>query len=130
MPEHGRSGGSLVHSQDLWTDEDGKRSEVVCLAPALLAFFYGTGRYGEHGATWNSILLFGGETFQPSHTETLLIASVIPGIAISRIGLWSFDLCQVCPSAITVRPNRIVANIYSSSKNSNSPSTPTPGGTD
>jgi iron-regulated transporter 1 len=36
--------------------------EVVCLAPVLLAFFYGTGMYGEHGATWNTILLFGGES--------------------------------------------------------------------
>lgn len=52
------------------------RFEVVCLTPVLLAFFYGTGQYGEHGQTWNSVLLFG-------------------GIALSRIGLWSFDLCQV-----------------------------------
>jgi len=34
--------------------------EVVCLAPVLLAFFYGTGMYGEHGASWNTTLLFGG----------------------------------------------------------------------
>ncbi|WVQ93477.1 hypothetical protein IAU59_000551 [Kwoniella sp. CBS 9459] len=50
--------------------------EVTCLAPVALAFFYGTGRYGEHGPLWNSIVLFG-------------------GIALSRIGLWSFDLCQI-----------------------------------
>ncbi|WWC64337.1 uncharacterized protein I303_106947 [Kwoniella dejecticola CBS 10117] len=50
--------------------------EVACLAPVALAFFYGTGRYGEHGPVWNSVILFG-------------------GIAISRIGLWSFDLCQL-----------------------------------
>lgn len=50
--------------------------EAVCLTPALIALFYGLGPYGQHGKTWNSILLFG-------------------GIALSRIGLWSFDLCQV-----------------------------------
>nr|XP_019010099.1 uncharacterized protein I206_04567 [Kwoniella pini CBS 10737]OCF48880.1 hypothetical protein I206_04567 [Kwoniella pini CBS 10737] len=50
--------------------------EVGCLAPVALALFYGTGRYGEHGPVWNSVILFG-------------------GIAISRIGLWSFDLCQL-----------------------------------
>jgi hypothetical protein len=50
--------------------------EAVCLTPALVAFFYGLGPYGHHGQTWNSVLLFG-------------------GIALSRIGLWSFDLCQV-----------------------------------
>ena len=54
--------------------------EAVCLTPALVAFFYGLGPYGQHGETWNSVLLFG-------------------GIALSRIGLWSFDLCQVCASA-------------------------------
>lgn len=53
-----------------------KRFEAVCLTPALVAFFYGVGPYGQHGQTWNSVLLFG-------------------GIALSRIGLWSFDLCQV-----------------------------------
>lgn len=50
--------------------------EAACLFPSLLSFFYGTGQYGEHGSAINSIMLFG-------------------GIAISRIGLWSFDLCQL-----------------------------------
>lgn len=61
-----------LHSCDV---ADG-RFEAACLTPALLAFFYGLGPYGQHGQTWNSVLLFG-------------------GIALSRIGLWSFDLCQV-----------------------------------
>lgn len=52
------------------------RFEIGCLAPVMVSFFYGTGRYGEHGDVWNSVVLFG-------------------GIALSRIGLWSFDLCQV-----------------------------------
>ncbi len=51
-------------------------SEVICLFPTVLSFFFGTGLYGEHGPAWNSVLLFG-------------------GIALSRIGLWSFDLCQL-----------------------------------
>jgi hypothetical protein len=50
--------------------------ELICLAPTVLTFFYGTGAYGTKGAIWNEVLLFG-------------------GIAASRIGLWSFDLCQV-----------------------------------
>lgn len=50
--------------------------EVTCLAPAVFAFFVGTGTYGMSGETWNQVLLFG-------------------GIALSRVGLWSFDLCQV-----------------------------------
>lgn len=50
--------------------------EAACLLPSLVSFFYGTGQYGEHGPAWNSTLLFG-------------------GIALSRIGLWSFDLCQL-----------------------------------
>nr|XP_019044413.1 solute carrier family 40 (iron-regulated transporter), member 1 [Kwoniella bestiolae CBS 10118]OCF23343.1 solute carrier family 40 (iron-regulated transporter), member 1 [Kwoniella bestiolae CBS 10118] len=50
--------------------------EVGCLAPVAVSFFYGTGKYGEHGPVWNSVILFG-------------------GIALSRIGLWSFDLCQL-----------------------------------
>ncbi|WWD03413.1 hypothetical protein V865_001465 [Kwoniella europaea PYCC6329] len=50
--------------------------EVACLAPVAVSFFFGTGKYGEHGPVWNSIVLFG-------------------GIALSRIGLWSFDLCQL-----------------------------------
>ncbi|KAL1411254.1 hypothetical protein Q8F55_002205 [Vanrija albida] len=50
--------------------------EVACLLPSVVSFFYGTGAYGEHGAAWNTALLFG-------------------GIALSRIGLWSFDLCQL-----------------------------------
>lgn len=71
------------------------RFEVTCLVPALLAFFYGTGTYGHHGQTWNSVLLFG-------------------GIALSRIGLWSFDLCQVslttphCPDAWRLSPQMFV----------------------
>jgi iron-regulated transporter 1 len=50
--------------------------ELCCLLPAMLAFFIGTGVYGEHGPVGNQVLLFG-------------------GIAMSRVGLWSFDLCQV-----------------------------------
>lgn len=38
------------------------RFEISCLAPVILAFFYGTGMYGEHGEIWNSVLLFGGES--------------------------------------------------------------------
>lgn len=59
------------------------RFEIGCLAPVMVSFFYGTGRYGEHGDAWNSVVLFG-------------------GIALSRIGLWSFDLCQVSGVALVL----------------------------
>jgi hypothetical protein len=81
--------------------------EAVCLTPALTAFFYGLGPYGQHGKTWNSVLLFG-------------------GIALSRIGLWSFDLCQVSlsypvvklPDGIAKRtPNRSCRSSQSESIN-------------
>ncbi|OWZ66836.1 hypothetical protein AYX14_00563 [Cryptococcus neoformans] len=50
--------------------------EICCLFPVSISFFAGAGKYGEHGPVWNSLVLFG-------------------GIALSRIGLWSFDLCQL-----------------------------------
>ncbi|BGP38845.1 hypothetical protein JCM10449v2_002783 [Rhodotorula kratochvilovae] len=51
-------------------------SEVVTLIPAVLAFFVGAPPDGKRGPTWNDALLFA-------------------GMAVSRIGLWSFDLCQL-----------------------------------
>lgn len=60
-----------------------RRFEIGCLFPVLISFFVGTGKYGENGPAWNSAVLFG-------------------GIALSRIGLFSFDLCQVsrCKQAV------------------------------
>lgn len=52
------------------------RSEVVTLIPAVLAFFVRAPPDGERGPGWNDALLFS-------------------GMALSRIGLWSFDLCQL-----------------------------------
>jgi iron-regulated transporter 1 len=69
-------------------------SEVLCLVPSLISFFIGTGKYGEQGPAWNRVLLFG-------------------GIALSRVGLWSFDLCQVKILQLATedhpRRNRIMA---------------------
>lgn len=60
----------------------------------LLSFFVGTGQYGEKGPAWNSIVLFG-------------------GIALSRIGLWSFDLIQLKELQLALddhpRRNRLTA---------------------
>ncbi|ORY33734.1 Ferroporti-1 [Naematelia encephala] len=68
--------------------------EVGCLSPVIFSFFYGIGIYGEHGSTWNSIILFG-------------------GIAASRIGLWAFDLCQLKELQLALdshpRRNRLTA---------------------
>ncbi|ORX37528.1 Ferroporti-1 [Kockovaella imperatae] len=50
--------------------------EASCLGPVVLAFFIGAPEYGSKGSFWNSAVLFG-------------------GIALSRIGLFSFDLCQL-----------------------------------
>ncbi|GAA5962830.1 hypothetical protein JCM21900_004101 [Sporobolomyces salmonicolor] len=50
--------------------------EVISLIPAVLAFFVGAPATGQRGLPYNSALLF-------------------TGMAVSRIGLWSFDLCQL-----------------------------------
>ncbi|KAF5327602.1 hypothetical protein D9619_004802 [Psilocybe cf. subviscida] len=54
-------------------------SEVIALAPVLISFYiphwYST-QQGSKAPAWNQALLFG-------------------GMALSRIGLWSFDLCQL-----------------------------------
>jgi len=51
------------------------RFEVIALVPALVSFFVGSPT-GIPAPRWNQALLFG-------------------GISASRIGLWSFDLCQI-----------------------------------
>ncbi|GAA5945807.1 hypothetical protein JCM10213_002736 [Rhodosporidiobolus nylandii] len=51
-------------------------SEVVTLVPALLAFFVGAPPDGKQGPAYNDALLF-------------------TGMALSRVGLWAFDLCQL-----------------------------------
>ncbi|KZO98874.1 polyketide synthase, partial [Calocera viscosa TUFC12733] len=51
-------------------------SEFVTLIPVLLSFFIGTAGYDNMGYIWNSALLFA-------------------GMALSRPGLWAFDLSQL-----------------------------------
>ncbi|GAA5931985.1 uncharacterized protein JCM15063_001092 [Sporobolomyces koalae] len=51
-------------------------SELLTLTPAVLAFFVNPPQSGARGLPYNSALLF-------------------TGMALSRIGLWSFDLCQL-----------------------------------
>ncbi|KAF8964558.1 polyketide synthase [Flammula alnicola] len=50
-------------------------SEVLSLMPVLVSFYVGS-RQGAKAPPWNQALLFS-------------------GMAVSRIGLWSFDLCQL-----------------------------------
>ncbi|KAH9487158.1 Solute carrier family 40 member 1 [Psilocybe cubensis] len=50
-------------------------SENFSLLPVVISFYIGT-KQGAKAPAWNQALLFG-------------------GMAISRIGLWSFDLCQL-----------------------------------
>jgi len=51
-------------------------SEFATLIPVVLSFFIGTAGYDNSGYIWNSALLFG-------------------GMALSRPGLWAFDLSQL-----------------------------------
>ncbi|GAA5835722.1 hypothetical protein JCM11251_007408 [Rhodosporidiobolus azoricus] len=51
-------------------------SEFITLIPALLAFFVGAPPDGQPAVAYNDALLFS-------------------GMALSRVGLWSFDLCQL-----------------------------------
>lgn len=37
-----------------------RRSEVVCLIPVLLSFFFGAPPEGERGLAWNAAMLFTG----------------------------------------------------------------------
>ncbi|GAA5975498.1 hypothetical protein JCM10908_005179 [Rhodotorula pacifica] len=64
-------------------------SEVVTLIPALLAFFVATPPEGKRGSPGNDAMLF-------------------TGMALSRIGLWSFDLAQLkeLQQALDDHPNR------------------------
>ncbi|KAG8883840.1 hypothetical protein FRB98_002779 [Tulasnella sp. 332] len=50
--------------------------ELISLIPVLLSFFIGASHAGMRGPAWNQALLFG-------------------GMAVSRIWLWAFDLCQL-----------------------------------
>lgn len=49
---------------------------MILLIPVVLAFFVHAPPLGERAVPWNQALLFG-------------------GLSLSRIGLWSFDLCQL-----------------------------------
>ncbi|GAA5961411.1 hypothetical protein JCM8115_003438 [Rhodotorula mucilaginosa] len=64
-------------------------SEVVTLVPAVLAFFVATPPEGKRGSAGNDAMLF-------------------TGMALSRIGLWSFDLAQLkeLQQGLDDHPNR------------------------
>ncbi|POY76866.1 hypothetical protein BMF94_0118 [Rhodotorula taiwanensis] len=64
-------------------------SEVITLIPAVLAFFVITPPTGKRGSPGNDAMLF-------------------TGMALSRIGLWSFDLAQLkeLQQALDDHPNR------------------------
>ncbi|GAA6020003.1 hypothetical protein JCM8202_004950 [Rhodotorula sphaerocarpa] len=64
-------------------------SEVITLIPAVLAFFVAVPPAGQRGSPLNDALLF-------------------TGMALSRIGLWSFDLAQLkeLQQALDNHPNR------------------------
>ncbi|KAK4703100.1 solute carrier family 40 (iron-regulated transporter), member 1, partial [Phenoliferia sp. Uapishka_3] len=74
------------------------RFEVVTLLPVLLSFFVGAAKEGQRSSPWNAAMLF-------------------TGMALSRIGLWAFDLCQTKEIQITLqdhpRRNSIMALQYS-----------------
>jgi iron-regulated transporter 1 len=52
------------------------RSQILSLVPVVVSLYVGLGNCGTHGPSWNAVMLFG-------------------GMALSRIGLWSFDLVQL-----------------------------------
>lgn len=64
-------------------------SEVVTLVPVLLSFYIGAPSDGEQGPAWNSGILFA-------------------GMALSRVGLWAFDLCQLkeLQTSLATHPRR------------------------
>ncbi|KDQ53177.1 hypothetical protein JAAARDRAFT_197661 [Jaapia argillacea MUCL 33604] len=64
-------------------------SEVISLLPVLLSFYVGAPKDGIRSSGWNAALLFA-------------------GMALSRIGLWAFDLCQLkeLQTALADHPRR------------------------
>ncbi|GAA6025360.1 hypothetical protein JCM11491_002746 [Sporobolomyces phaffii] len=76
-------------------------SEVITLVPAVLAFFVQPPKTGARGLPYNSALLFTGKSsltsprFDLNPSATNSEGDLVPGMALSRIGLWSFDLCQL-----------------------------------
>ncbi|KAJ3551118.1 hypothetical protein NM688_g4920 [Phlebia brevispora] len=64
-------------------------SELFCLIPVLVSFYVDPPRDGMRSIGWNSALLF-------------------TGMALSRIGLWAFDLCQLkeLQTALVDHPRR------------------------
>ncbi|CEQ41462.1 SPOSA6832_03178, partial [Sporobolomyces salmonicolor] len=78
--------------------------EVISLIPAVLAFFVGAPATGQRGLPYNSALLFTGKlrsSLKLAPAPATLDGEGGPddsrllGMAVSRIGLWSFDLCQL-----------------------------------
>ncbi|PBK68721.1 hypothetical protein ARMSODRAFT_1019322 [Armillaria solidipes] len=62
-------------------------SEVVTLVPTVLALYIGVPKGIGHGPAYNNTMLFG-------------------GIALSRVGLWMFDLAQILQEVLEHHPRR------------------------
>ena len=62
---------------------------VVCLLPVMASFYI----FGPRN-TLGAVLLFGGTHSSILLSFTFITTSRYPGMALSRIGLWSFDLIQ------------------------------------
>ena len=67
-------------------------SEVITLIPALLSFYIGTAPIGQKNPGWNAALLFTGPCYICLFKQEI---DKCIGMALSRIGLWSFDLAQL-----------------------------------
>lgn len=92
-------------------------SEVVTLVPALLAFFVATPPEGKRGSAGNDAMLFTGTLLAPAPADPgprLDFSTDTEewrpwkGMALSRIGLWSFDLAQLkeLQQGLDDHPNR------------------------
>ena len=73
------------------------RSEFLCLVPVVISLYIGVPTRSNPVVTdppWNASMLFGGACASQIY---LLVSDAIPptGMALSRIGLWMFDLAQL-----------------------------------
>ncbi|THH14575.1 hypothetical protein EW146_g5777 [Bondarzewia mesenterica] len=69
------------------------RSEAISIFPAVLSFYIGIN--GRYRVVWNTVMLFGGGLRDAQSAYEIQAETFIKGMAVSRIGLWSFDLIQL-----------------------------------
>lgn len=82
------------------------RFEFCCLIPVVVSLYVTINPSDENYPAWNATLLFGGQFYIRYYKYTE--ANLITGMALSRIGLWMFDLAQlqILQESLELHPRR------------------------